>query len=66
MKKEIIYAIYKGDDFVYMGTKKECAKYLNVEPYTVYFYTTPTYRSRFKDNEDSQRIVVLKVEDIED
>jgi hypothetical protein len=66
MKKENIYAIYKGDDFVYMGTKKECAEHLGVMPRTICFYTTPTYRSRFKDNEDSQRIVVLKVEDIED
>lgn len=59
------YAIYKGDTFLYMGTRKECASYLNVRENTVYFYTTPTYMRRVKD-EYSQRIIVIKIEEIEE
>lgn len=65
MKKEIIYAIYKGDDFVYMGTKKECAEHLGVKPEAIKFYSTPTYQKRSKSL-DNNRTVVIKVEDIED
>jgi hypothetical protein len=48
-----------------MGTRKECASYLNVTENTVYFYTTPTYMKRIKD-EYSQRIIVIKIEEIEE
>lgn len=65
MKKETIYAIYKGDKFIFMGTKKECAEYLSVTPRTVYFYTTPTYQKRAK-TEDNDRMIVIRVEDIEE
>lgn len=58
------YAIYKGDEFLYHGTREECAKYLGVEENTVSFYTTPTYLSRFKD-EYANRIIVVKVDDKE-
>lgn len=62
MKKENIYAIYKGDEFIFMGTKKECAEHLGVIPRTLYFYTTPTYRKRSKIL-DNNRTVVIRVEE---
>jgi hypothetical protein len=62
MKKEYIYAIYKGDVFLFIGTRKECATYLNVKPDSITFYTSPTYRKRLKDNYDNQTIVI-RVED---
>ena len=62
MKKENIYAIYKGDEFEFMGTKEECAKHLGVQPKTISFYTTPTYKNRFK-SDDQNRKVVIRVED---
>jgi hypothetical protein len=65
MKKENIYAIYKGDEFIFMGTKKECAEHLGVKPEAIKFYSTPTYRKRSKSL-DNNRTVVIKVEDIED
>ncbi len=65
MKKEIIYAIYKGGEFIFMGTKKECAEHLGVKPRTIYFYTTREYQNRAK-KEDHNRTIVIKVEDIED
>lgn len=40
------YAVYKGEDFLVMGTLAECAEKLGVLPATVYFYSTPTYQRR--------------------
>lgn len=54
------YAIYKGDTFLYMGTKKECAEYLNVKEATILFYITKTYQKRCSDG---NRIIVIKIEE---
>lgn len=59
MSKEKVYAIYKGDKFIDLGTKKELAKKLNVTPKTIYFYTTPTYQKRIQDY--SKRLIVIEI-----
>ena len=59
MKKEKIYALYKGDDYIDMGTRKYLSELLNVNEQTIYFYSTPTYQNRGGDN----RYVVIEVED---
>ena len=59
-KSKTIYAYYKGDTFINMGTVPELAKYLGVSTRTIKFYTTKTYRKRRK--EDGNNIVVIKVE----
>jgi hypothetical protein len=40
------FAIYKNDDFICIGTAKECAEMLNVKVDTIYFYATPTHLMR--------------------
>lgn len=40
------YAVYKGDEFLCIGTVKECAAELGVLTETIKFYTTPTYQKR--------------------
>ncbi len=56
------YAIYKGDKFLFLGNKKECAKYLKVKEKTISFYTTPTYKKRI-NNDYNNRIIAIKVEE---
>ena len=53
------YALYKGDEFLQIGTIKELAEYLNVKPKTIQFYASPTYQKRNKGN----NYIVIKVED---
>lgn len=60
--KQNVYAIYKGDRFIDVGTVKELAKNLKVSEKTVQFMATPTYRKRCKNN---NRIQVFKIEDDE-
>lgn len=40
------YALYHGDDFIDLGTKKYLAKRLNVKESTITFYSSPTYKKR--------------------
>lgn len=60
MKKIIQYAIYKGDDFLFMGTKKECAEYFNVKENTILHWATPTYLKHLKDN--NNMMIAIRVD----
>lgn len=56
MKKYKIYAIYKGDKFIFEGTAKECANHLGVKEKTIYFYNTPSNKKR---NKKSRTIAII-------
>lgn len=59
-RKHKCYTVYKGDEFICMGTADECAKELGVTRRTIYFYNTNTYKKRIIDKPNS--IVVEVVE----
>lgn len=48
--KEVVdkryYAVYKGDEFVCMGSREECAKYLGVKKHTITFWSSPVHKRR--------------------
>ncbi|MFS9164927.1 hypothetical protein QM879_01085 [Streptococcus salivarius] len=56
MNKPKEYALYKGDELLAMGTKKEIAEQLGVSVSTIYYYHTPTYAKR--TSETKGRILV--------
>ncbi len=60
-KAERIYGVYRGDEFLTVGTAKECADFLGVKEKTIRFMTTPSYAKRRKD--DGNSLVVFVVED---
>ena len=43
-----IYAMYKGEECLGIGTLKELAELLNVKYETIAFYLTPTYKKELK------------------
>lgn len=51
------YALYKGEELIAMGTKREIAEQLGVSPSTVGYYGTPVYARRTSDN--GRRLVKL-------
>ena len=65
MKKE--YALYKGDEFIDLGTKEYLAKLINVQPVTIKNMSTPTYRRRAEKTKKgiSSCMIVVKI-DIDD
>ena len=51
------YALYKGEEIIAMGTKREIAEQLGISPSTVSYYGTPVYARRTSDN--GRRLVEL-------
>lgn len=45
-----IYALYKGEEMLMMGTKKEIAEFLGVKLSTVTFYISSANKKRDKGN----------------
>ena len=56
------YALYKGDEFIDLGTKEELSERNGISPNTIMFYTTPTYRRRIQGKED-KRFIVVRLEE---
>lgn len=59
MNKEKIYALYRGEKFLGVGTKKELAELLNVKVETISFYATPAYKKR-TNQAKSRRVVLIE------
>ncbi|AZF89035.1 host nuclease inhibitor [Streptococcus phage CHPC875] len=52
------YALYKGEELLAMGTKREIAEKLGVSVNTITFYGTPSYAKRTNEGL-SRRLVKL-------
>lgn len=51
------YALYKGEEGLAMGTKREIAEQLGVSVNSVSYYGTPVYARRTSDN--GRRLIEL-------
>lgn len=51
------YALYKGDELMAMGTKREIAEQLGISVHAVTCYGTPSYARRTSEN--ARRLVEL-------
>lgn len=56
------FAIYKGEELLMIGSAKECAKQLDLDTKTIYFYASKTHKKRDKGN----RMVATILEDDEE
>ncbi len=56
-----IYALYKGDELLDVGTLEYLAKKFNVKIKTLLFYQTPTQKKRTSENK-GRRLVRLETE----
>lgn len=58
--KNKIYALYKNDELLVIGTTKEIAKFRNVKVETIRFYRTPTYKKRCRNSK--KRLELIEVD----
>lgn len=61
MTKEADYALYKGDTFIDLGTKRHLARRIGVAPATIHYMTTPAYRRKMGDY--SNAYICIRIED---
>ena len=64
MRKPVIYALYKGDEFINLGTPEELAKFIGVKRRTIFFYASEVYKKRNENN--PKRYLVFKLDNIDD
>ena len=57
------YALYKGDNFLDIGTIKELAERYNISVKTLRWYSTPCYKNKIKNKKDVKSYVVVRIED---
>lgn len=57
------YALYKGDEFIVLGTVDEIAKFTGIKKESVTFYGTPTYKKR---NSGENAMCLVKLDDLEE
>lgn len=55
-----VYALYKGEECLGIGTLKELAEQLKVKYETMYFYTTPTYKKRIKKSKNRRELIRIE------
>lgn len=72
MRINKIYAVYRGDQFLFVGTAQECARYFGVKLETVFFWSTPANKKRAtgfkqcgKEVKEKTRKIAIVVEDDE-
>lgn len=59
LKRVPIFCLYKGDQFIGTGTKKELAEMIDVKVSTIDFYASPVYHKRAGNS--SKRYIVDKI-----
>lgn len=55
------YALYRGDDLLMVGTVEEIARYLGIQPKSVYFLSSKSYHKRCEGS--AVRIMVYPIEE---
>ena len=63
MAKKSQYALYKGDKYIFGGTKEELAKYLGVKPHTITFYNSKTWLDKIEQRKAKDPYLVIQVEE---
>lgn len=65
MSKEAIFAIYKGDKFVDLGTKKELAIRRGCKPEWIKHLATPAYKRKLakRKNKGKNALIALRIDD---
>lgn len=58
-----IYALYKGEKLLMIGTIKEIAKLQNVKERTIMFYQSPAYLKRHEKSHIGNYKVLVKLEE---
>lgn len=66
MKKPSEYAVYRGDDLLFVGTADEIAKEFDVKRNTALFWSTPSYKKRVEKREKHDKAIYsIRIEEDE-
>lgn len=63
--KPKVYAMYKGDKFIDIGTKAQLAVKYNIRYETMTYYLSNAYKKRLEKRDSKDAIIIIEVEDDE-
>lgn len=66
MTNKTEYAMYKGDEFIDIGTAEELAKKYNMKVTSVYYMAKKVYKEMVKEKGKGNRIEFIKIENDEE
>ena len=63
MPKPYVYAIYKGDEFIDLGTKKELSIRMKVKPEYIGYLSTPANKRKIEKRkiEHSKQLIAIRI-----
>ena len=62
-RKRWIYAMYKGEKCLAIGTSNEICKQMNIKMKTFQYYRTNAYKDRIKNRDSKDARIIIKLED---
>ena len=54
-----VYAMYKGEECLGIGTLIQLAKQLNIKYETLKFYLTPVYKKRVENSKKRRELILI-------
>lgn len=63
-RKRWVYAMYKGDELLAIGTTREICEKMQIKEKTFHYYRTKTYERRLKNRKEmnARRIIIVDKE----
>lgn len=62
VSKKYEYALYKGDNFIDLGTKEYLAKLIGVTQKTIGWLASPSARKRRRKGENSNSLICVRID----
>ena len=59
-RKQWIYAVYKGEEFITEGTREEICEELHIKKATFYYCRSKFWEQRFKNGKNHRTIIRIK------
>jgi hypothetical protein len=63
-RKSWVYAMYKGEEILAIGTREEICKKMNIKTQTFRYYRTNIYKERLKNRKNKNSRIIIRIDNI--
>ncbi|SDM17897.1 hypothetical protein [Bacillus sp. OK048] len=67
-RKQSDFAVYRGEEFQFIGSADECAEFLGVKKNIIYLFSSPSYQKKVANPKRNREtyITVIKLDEEEE
>lgn len=62
-RKRWVYAVYKGEDCLIIGTREEICEEMNIKRKTFEYYRTNAYSKRLENRKCRKAKIIIRIDD---